>query len=284
MTRTDRDQDGPPGKVVAGRCAAEGMPTAIVEAELIGGECSYWFASLQDAVSGPGTSSLQHAATRRVPGAADAVTGSIDGPKAFAQRDAMTSNWHDGGQLPWLADDGTEPVRGRARLAGERTVNVTQPDNSIRRLNGDNGRRRDGPPRRGHLRPSRACARPSGGTTARSPSRDHVRAAFEAEGITVALAQKVVSATRRAAGALVTATFDDGRQITADEILVAVARRPRTRDIGLGTVGLGQLVDRTLATDDRLRIRGAAEWLYAVGGCNGKALHTHMGKYGRDLE
>jgi len=96
----------------------------------------------------------------------------------------------------------------------------------------------------------------------------------------VALAQKVVSATRRAAGALVTATFDDGRQITADEILVAVARRPRTRDIGLGTVGLGQLVDRTLATDDRLRIRGAAEWLYAVGGCNGKALHTHMGKYG----
>jgi len=76
----------------------------------------------------------------------------------------------------------------------------------------------------------------------------------------------------------VVGTLEDGREIVADEILVAVGRRPATADLGLESVGLapGRYVD----VDDQLRATGVAGgWLYAVGDCNGRALLTHMGKY-----
>lgn len=104
---------------------------------------------------------------------------------------------------------------------------------------------------------------------------DEVRAAFEAEGITVLTGARLVAASRNGA---VTGTLDDRRTITADEILVAVGRRPSTGDIGLETVGLEP--GRYVAVDDQLRATGVAGgWLYAVGDCNGRALLTHMGKY-----
>jgi dihydrolipoamide dehydrogenase len=76
----------------------------------------------------------------------------------------------------------------------------------------------------------------------------------------------------------VTATLGDGSTVTADELLVAVGRRPRTQDIGLDTVGLEP--GKPVAVDDRLRAVGVdGDWLYAVGDVNGRALLTHMGKY-----
>src|SRR5439155_16169749 len=78
----------------------------------------------------------------------------------------------------------------------------------------------------------------------------------------------------------VTAVLEDGRRFTGEEILVAVGRRPRTADLGLDTVGLGELAGKYLAVDDRLRVAGASgDWLYAVGDVSGLALLTHMGKY-----
>jgi dihydrolipoamide dehydrogenase len=78
----------------------------------------------------------------------------------------------------------------------------------------------------------------------------------------------------------VTAVLEDGREVTGDEILVAVGRRPRTADVGLDTVGLGELAGKYLTVDERLRVQGPAQqWLYAVGDCSGLALLTHMGKY-----
>jgi dihydrolipoamide dehydrogenase len=104
---------------------------------------------------------------------------------------------------------------------------------------------------------------------------DEVRAAFEAEGITVLTGMRLVAASRNGA---VTGTLEDGRTITADEILVAVGRRPSTGDLGLETVGLQP--GRYVEVDDQLRATGVAGgWLYAVGACNGRALLTHMGKY-----
>jgi pyruvate/2-oxoglutarate dehydrogenase complex dihydrolipoamide dehydrogenase (E3) component len=90
-----------------------------------------------------------------------------------------------------------------------------------------------------------------------------------------------MKAVRRASGdGAVTATLEDGREIEADEILVAVGRRPNTGDIGLETVGLEGLKGKYAAVDERLRVTGApGDWLYAVGDCNGLALLTHMGKY-----
>ena len=75
-------------------------------------------------------------------------------------------------------------------------------------------------------------------------------------------------------------TFEDGRQLEADEILVAIGRRPKTAELGLDAVGLGERAGKYLDVDDRFRVDGVAgTWLYAVGDCNGRALLTHMGKY-----
>jgi pyruvate/2-oxoglutarate dehydrogenase complex dihydrolipoamide dehydrogenase (E3) component len=66
--------------------------------------------------------------------------------------------------------------------------------------------------------------------------------------------------------------------MVADEILVAVGRRPRTQDLGLESVGLAP--GRYIDTDDSLRsIAVQAGWLYAIGDVTGRALLTHMGKY-----
>jgi pyruvate/2-oxoglutarate dehydrogenase complex dihydrolipoamide dehydrogenase (E3) component len=122
---------GPAGENAAGRCADGGLAVALVERELVGGECSYWGCIPSKTLIRPGD---VLAAARRAPGAAEAVTGELDADAALAQRDYMTSDWDDAGQLPWLEGKGIELVRGAGRLAGERTVEVTAGDGSTRRL------------------------------------------------------------------------------------------------------------------------------------------------------
>src|SRR4051794_26987082 len=122
---------GPAGEAAAGRIAEGGLSVAIVERELVGGECSYWGCIPSKTLIRPGD---VVAAARRVPGAAEAVTGTIDIDAAFAQRDYMTSSWDDSGQLPWLREHGIDFYRGDGRLAGERVVEVTTPDGSVERL------------------------------------------------------------------------------------------------------------------------------------------------------
>src|ERR671919_1404912 len=104
---------GPAGENVVGRCAAGGLSVAVVERELVGGECSFWGCIPSKTLIRPGD---VLAAARRVPGAAEAITGPIDVEAAFAQRDYMTSSWDDAGQVPWLDSEGIELVRGHGRL------------------------------------------------------------------------------------------------------------------------------------------------------------------------
>jgi pyruvate/2-oxoglutarate dehydrogenase complex dihydrolipoamide dehydrogenase (E3) component len=122
---------GPAGENAAGRCADGGLAVALVERELVGGECSFWACIPSKTLIRPGD---VLAAARRAPGAAEAVTGALDADAALAQRDYMTSDWHDDGQLPWLEGKGIELHRGSGRLAGERAVEVTAGDGSSRRL------------------------------------------------------------------------------------------------------------------------------------------------------
>src|SRR5690242_17054729 len=122
---------GPAGEHTAGRLADGGLRVAIVERELVGGECSYWGCIPSKTLLRPGD---VIAAADRVPGAAEAVTGSIDVAKAFARRDYMVSSYDDKGALPWLSDNDIELVRGHGRLSGERNVEVTTPDGDVRRL------------------------------------------------------------------------------------------------------------------------------------------------------
>jgi pyruvate/2-oxoglutarate dehydrogenase complex dihydrolipoamide dehydrogenase (E3) component len=116
---------GPAGENAAGRCADGGLAVALVERELVGGECSYWGCIPSKTLIRPGDAL---AAARRAPGAAEAVTGHLDADAALARRDYMTSDWHDDGQVPWLEGKGIELVRGTGRLAGERVVVVTAGD------------------------------------------------------------------------------------------------------------------------------------------------------------
>jgi pyruvate/2-oxoglutarate dehydrogenase complex dihydrolipoamide dehydrogenase (E3) component len=313
---------GPAGEVAAGRCADAGLTVAIVERGLVGGECSYWACIPSKTLIRPGD---VLAAARRVPGAAGAVSGGIDVRAAFARRDYMTSNWHDEGQVSWLRDMGIELVRGTARLAGERVVEVAR-DGSSRRLTGHRaivlatGTSAAVPPIPG-LReiepwdnrgatgakelPVRLLVLGGGAVGAEMAQAfkrlgceqvtvvealerllaneepfagEEVRNAFEAEGIGVVTGAKMTAARREGSDGPVVATLADGRELEADELLVAVGRRPATADLGLDLVGLEP--GRYVEVDDRLRAVGVdGGWLYAIGDCNGRALLTHMGKY-----
>jgi pyruvate/2-oxoglutarate dehydrogenase complex dihydrolipoamide dehydrogenase (E3) component len=317
---------GPPGENAAGRCADGGLSTVIVEERLVGGECSFWGCVPSKTLIRPGD---VVAAAKRVPGAAEAVTGPIDVDAALAQRDYMVSDWNDRTQTPWLDDEGIELVRGHGRLAGELAVEVELQDGGgTRRLTARKavvvacGTSAAIPPIRG-LAESRPWTNieitsakelpgrllvlgggPIGAEMAQCFKRlgtqevtvieggprllgreepfagEAVQSAFEEEDITVVTGMKCAGVRRAGDDGPVTATLEDGREFTGDEILVAVGRRPRTSDIGLDTVGLGELVGKSVEVDDRLRIKGASgEWLYAVGDCTGLALLTHMGKY-----
>lgn len=113
---------GPAGENAADIAARDGLSVAIIERQLVGGECSYWGCMPSKALLRPGEI-LDEA--RRVPGARSAVTGSVDLEEALGRRDAFTSNWDDAGQAQWVESVGVDLIRGHGRLAGERTVDVT---------------------------------------------------------------------------------------------------------------------------------------------------------------
>ena len=122
---------GPAGEHAAGRLTDGGLRVAIVERELAGGECSYWGCIPSKTLIRPGD---VLAAARRAPGAAEAVSGQLDVAAAFAQRDYMTSGWHDDGQVRWLESKGIAVIRGTGRLTGEREVEVQAADGATQRL------------------------------------------------------------------------------------------------------------------------------------------------------
>ena len=127
---------GPAGENAADYAVKHGLSAAIVEAELVGGECSYWGCMPSKALLRP-TEAL--AAARRIPAAASAITGDVDVAGVLRNRDAFASNWEDQGQVDWLEGAGVTLVRGHGRLTGERTVEVTAPDGSVTTLTAERG-------------------------------------------------------------------------------------------------------------------------------------------------
>ena len=112
---------GPAGENVVERVVQGGLSAAVVEAELLGGECSYWACVPSKAMLRPID---LVAAARRSPGASQAVTGPVDADAVLARRDEATSNWDDGGQVRWIDGLPATLVRGRGRITEERTVEV----------------------------------------------------------------------------------------------------------------------------------------------------------------
>ncbi|MFI5911770.1 dihydrolipoyl dehydrogenase family protein [Dactylosporangium sp. NPDC051541] len=122
---------GPVGENVADRIVRGGLSAAIVERELVGGECSYWACMPTKALL-RSASALR--AARDLPGAREAVTGTLDAAAVLRRRDAFASDWHDDGQVSWLDSAGIALHRGQGRITGERTVDVTAADGTTTTL------------------------------------------------------------------------------------------------------------------------------------------------------
>lgn len=122
---------GPTGENVADRAVKGGLTAAIVESNLVGGECSY-AACIPSKVLLRSSAALE--AARRVDGAKQAVTGTLDASAVLARRTRFADSWNDDSQVEWLRSAQVKLIRGQGRLAGERAVDVHASDGSITRL------------------------------------------------------------------------------------------------------------------------------------------------------
>jgi hypothetical protein len=120
---------GPVGLNVADRSRAGGLSVAVVERELVGGECAYWGCVPSKALLRP---VIAVADARRVGGAREAITGPLDRPSVFSRRNRYVSDWDDSGEVAkHVTGIGADLVRGHGRLDGPRRVAVITPDDRL---------------------------------------------------------------------------------------------------------------------------------------------------------
>jgi dihydrolipoamide dehydrogenase len=296
---------GPAGEVCAGRLAERGLDVVIVEAHLVGGECSFYGCMPSKALLRPGQVLAE---ARRIPGAAEAVDG-LDVQAVLDRRDEVVHNLHDDVQVPWLEDRGVGLVRGHARITGERTVQVGDETLVARRAvvvatgteplippipglrearpwtNREAVTAKEVPPSLvvlggGTVGVELASAYASFGSSVtvieagpRVLAREEP---FAGEEVCAALADAgvLVRADTRATAVArtngrVTVELDDGTSVSGHEVLVAVGRRTLSADLGLEDLGVEP--GKPVEVDETLRVPGH-DWLSVTGDANGRAL------------
>ena len=298
---------GSPGEHCAGELADGGLRVAVVERELVGGECSYWACIPSKTLLRPGEA--VHQAREAT------ASAQVDAVAALAWRDFMVSDYSDAGQERWLASKGIDLLRGTGKLAGPGVVEVDgvrhtarhvvmatgadpviPPVPGLRELPGLWTNREvtgmKAVPRRllilggGPVGAEMAQAvRRLGGEVALVEGAGHVLAREPAplgnalgevlrrDGAELFLGVHATAARRE--GEDYVLTLDNGHELRGDHLLVATGRRPRTSGLGLETVGV-KAGEHGIPVDAHLR---AGERLWAIGDATGVRLLTHMGKY-----
>jgi pyruvate/2-oxoglutarate dehydrogenase complex dihydrolipoamide dehydrogenase (E3) component len=303
---------GPAGEVVAGRLGDGDLQVALVERELVGGECSFYSCMPSKALLRPAEAVDE---ARRLPGAAEAITGELDVAAVLERRDEVIHDRDDSSQLPWLEERGVELVRNHGRLTGERTLSAGDDELVARRavviatgscalIPPIDGLREANPwtnreltttetvPERllilggGVVGVEMAQAFASLGSqvtlveggprilTREEPfAAQQVQESLEQRGVTIITGAEATAVQRNGE---VTMELEGREPVSGDEILVAVGRSLNTGDLGLETVGLEP--GEPVAVRDTMQST-EHDWLYAIGDANGRVLLTHMGKY-----
>jgi pyruvate/2-oxoglutarate dehydrogenase complex dihydrolipoamide dehydrogenase (E3) component len=304
---------GPAGEVCSSRLAGEGLDVALVERELVGGECAYWACMPAKALLRPAELLAE---AHRVPGAREAVSSELDPRAVLERRDEVVHDFDDTAQMHWVESNRIHLIRGQARLDGERQVVVSGQRLRARRAvviavgsgaaipdipglaelelwTSREGTTAKAPPERllvlgggvvGCELAQAWCTLGSKVTLIAGQARlledeepfagEQLAQSLAELGVDVRLDAEVRSARR--VGPEVVLSTADGEEVAGDELLVAVGREPHTSDLGLETVGLKD--GTTVEVDDTMRVPGR-DWLYAIGDVNGRALLTHVAKY-----
>ena len=308
---------GPAGEVLAGRTAAAGLSTAIVEERLVGGECGFYACMPSKALLHPGEILDE---TRRVPGAREATDGQLAVQAVLDHRDSLISDLDDSNQVPWLKDNDISLYRGHGRIAGEKRVAVgdntlvaklavviaigsepTLPDiEGLSQANPWTNREATTSkvvPGRllivggGVVGAEMAQAYTSLGAKVTLLARgtqlldkeepwaaEQVTARLREQGAEIVPNVEVAKVKRPGGGGEVTVQLQDGRSFTGDELLIAVGRHIDSDQLGLDTIGLQPGKHGYLPVDEHLQVPGH-DWLWVVGDANGRALLTHMAKH-----
>jgi dihydrolipoamide dehydrogenase len=306
---------GPAGEVAAGRLAEKGLDVAIVEDRLVGGECSFWACMPSKALLRPYEALAE---VKRIPGAANAVTGELDVAAVLARRDEVIHDLDDDAQLPWLDDRGITLVRGHGRISGTRRVTVGDEELEARRaVILATGSAPKVPPIPGLQEFDCAWTNRDATTTKTIPDRlvvlgggvvgVELSQAFQTLGsqvtliegarrlipneeefaciqLTDALREYGVDIRTAQKAERVTANDDGSVTVTTTDGATAIGDKVlvalgRTPLTGdLGLEHVGLQPGELIKVDAHNQVPGH-DWLYAIGDINGKALFTHMGKY-----
>jgi pyruvate/2-oxoglutarate dehydrogenase complex dihydrolipoamide dehydrogenase (E3) component len=301
---------GSGGEVAAGKLLSGGKSVAVIERELIGGECAYWACIPSKTLLRP--PEIRGEARK----AFGTDTPTLELEDLFDYRDWMIRNLDDSGQVEGFKGKGAKVIKGEGRISGpgqiEANGQTLETDNIIIAT----GSAPNVPPLEGledvpywtnreattaREVPGRAII--VGGsangveasqwlnrfgtevTIVQSSDRlmnredpnvsELAQSFLEEEGIEVLLGQRATKVRKDSDSTIV--ELEDATEIETDVLVFAAGRTPRVEDIGLESIGV-EPDDKGLPIDERCRLDGVPG-VWALGDVTGVMLYTHVATY-----